>query len=120
MACLFKHLSYLLAIYKIASIALRPPPPLIIVLRPSPPETATQVHGEWLWGVFDKVIFGLLLVGSELPEDLTLGKASPTQEEGLGEVVVLVLLMVLDGRRFMLWVIFLGLGVVKVRVGRRS
>jgi hypothetical protein len=119
MACLFKHLSYLLAIYQIASIALRPPPPLVIVLRSSLPETATQVHGEWLRGVFDEVV-GFLLVGSELPEDLALGQTATTQEEGLGEVVGLVLLKVLEGRRFMLRVNFLGVGVVKVRVGRRS
>ena len=118
MACLFKHLSYLLAIYQIASIALRPPPPLVIVLRSSLPETATQVHGEWLRGVFDEVC--ILLVGSELPEDLALGQTATTQEEGLGEVIGLVLLKVLEGRRFMLRVNFLGVGVVKVRVGRRS
>ena len=75
------------------------------------------MHGEWLWGELDEV--GLLLVGSELPEDLAFGQTASTQEEGLCEFVGIVIGL-LEGRRFLLRVLKLGIGVVKVRVGRRS
>ena len=120
-ANLFKHLRYLAAINKIAGIALRPTPPLIfVIVIPCPSlssKTATQVHSKWLRRVLDKE--GLLLVGSELPEDLAFGQTASTQEESLRDVVVLVPLL-LDGCVFLLRVIYLGLGIVKVRVGRRS